>query len=750
MQGKGELVKTAVDLAVESFEDESSLSAETLALFKIFATRAVKNALYLQSKQIDYPSTTDSYSPSLSSERENSAFPELDENSTPPTPPPPSTSTDIILHPGLSDLSNRANDSMSYRMAFSLLTVQKFSTSEELVNRIKSLNYKEGYALVTKWSSQTDDARRITYLICLVCDRHGKPRPRGNGIRLSRSKKIDCPVTIALDLNQNTNFWTARPQQGEHNHQPDDIQSHPSARLLDPASYKLIDDASLSGGRPLEIHSTLLRRGEKVIRKDIYNRRQFIKLADLSNRTPTQATLQLLEAEQWTFHFATDNKSQLIRLFAVHPLSRTRLQQYPTVLIIDATYKVNRYKMPVIHVCGITATNKTFDVGFCFVKTEKTMVYLWFAEHLRALYDQLSLTPSLIVTDNDAALINAISRPHTFSSVKRVLCLWHIKQNVRVHLFREVKVTKGMPTVEIEKIEDLRKRFISDFWLTVVASDQAGYRSASSDLEAKYLDSLPHTVQYFWTFLHPLRLYWAYHLTHTSPLFGVEVTSRAESAHARLKQYIPRCTVDIYTSVKCVKRMIESCEPELGSSIAYDQANYPIHFCQDKIFSDGLFQHVSSAALRQFYRQVLYFRDKKNYRSQCSYLFEPSMGILCSHSIAQRISNDAAWKVTVGDFHSFWYFDPGLSGKNTRTRYCEVLDPAVGTEQRQEKFKSGTARHQTTSSKRCLSQFEVLEGEHASLVSASTASQKPKRSKSSRPDGADDYKQFVQVFSSKQ
>jgi alpha-glucosidase len=38
------------------------------------------------------------------------------------------------------------------------------------------------------------------------------------------------------------------------------------------------------------------------------------------------------------------------------------------VLIIDSTYKTNRYRMPLLEVVGVTTTNLTFCVGFAYLE----------------------------------------------------------------------------------------------------------------------------------------------------------------------------------------------------------------------------------------------------------------------------------------------------------------------------------------------------------------------------------------------
>lgn len=749
MLSRSEINQMAIDLAIRTIEDEEphTLTAEMMKKFKLFATRAIQNASFIHASQ------------------KETSPPTSESEILPDCPPETTPSSEVVLYSAPSDPRSesiiQADSHTEYisthtdhqavlpeglSSALSSVTSRMFSSSKEAVDTVKGLNRNHGYALVTKWSTRVSKTDARFSYIALACDRHGSPKPRGNNIRISRSRKIDCPVEMMVQLDKVTNTWFVRPQTGCHNHPSDDIQSHPSARLLSAESKQLVIEMSVSGCRPLEIRSLLHLRGYFVILKDIYNIRQHHKLVVLSNRSPTQTILQQLEMDRWTFHIATDQRGHLTHLFLAHPLSKARLKQYPNVILIDATYKINRYKMPVIHVTGVTATDETFDIAFCFVRSEKAIDYLWFTEHLKQLFDEVSATPLLIVTDNDQSLLNSLSKPHTFPSVKRVLCLWHIKKNVRTHVLREVKITNTMSDEEKEWIKTRRDGFIDDFWKVVTAPTEAIYNINAKALEEINTEMFPFCVQYFRDYLHPRRQYWAYHQTHATLLFGVRVTSRNEGAHARLKQYLPKSTGDLFTCVMGIKRLIENTESALETSISYHRANFPIHLHQDKIFSEKLFQHVSFHAITLFYKQVQVSRDKFTFNPRCKNLFERSMGIPCAHTIVQRLREERTWKVKVSDFHLHWYYDRTLSIDTTWTRYHDVLDPVVLRDPRQDDTYWHPQNFRKTSSKRNLTQAEIVEIEDDARASTALVPTHGRARKQPRQKPVEEYEQFVHIY----
>lgn len=76
---------------------------------------------------------------------------------------------------------------------------------------------------------------------------------------------------------------------------------------------------------------------------------------------------------------------------------------------MDCTYKTNWYGDAFTYIVGITATNKSFFVGFGFIHNEKQPACQGVLEDLRSIYNQLHLpAPRAIVTDKEKGLLNAI------------------------------------------------------------------------------------------------------------------------------------------------------------------------------------------------------------------------------------------------------------------------------------------------------------------------------------------------------
>lgn len=60
--------------------------------------------------------------------------------------------------------------------------------------------------------------------------------------------------------------------------------------------------------------------------------------------------------------------------------------------MIDATYKTNKYKMPLIIISRVMPLNTSYYIAFAFVSKEITYeVYKWLFECVKDLYEYLDI-----------------------------------------------------------------------------------------------------------------------------------------------------------------------------------------------------------------------------------------------------------------------------------------------------------------------------------------------------------------------
>jgi hypothetical protein len=272
--------------------------------------------------------------------------------------------------------------------------------------------------------------------------------------------------------------------------------------------------------------------GADIVMKDIYNARQKIRADALNGRTPIQALISHFSEDDFVWSEKHDGHGHVTHLFFSYKKALDLYRFYPEVLLIDSTYKTNRFNMPLCIVVGITAVNTTFFVRFAFLRSEQQVDFTWALQQLSAAAGS-SHKPMVVVTDRDLALMNSVA--DVFPSAKHLLCTWHIDKNVKARcwpFFRDAPTTSaGTPT-------ELWDHFEGD-WKTLVRSlTQGEYNRNRAVMKARHRR---HTfslnyVETVWLRDHKERFVYAWTLQHLH--LGTVVTSRVESAHSLLKRYI--------------------------------------------------------------------------------------------------------------------------------------------------------------------------------------------------------------------
>ena len=230
---------------------------------------------------------------------------------------------------------------------------------------------------------------------------------------------------------------------GVHNHAAAQyFEGHSFAGRLNETETGLLVDMSKSNVKPKDILYTLKTRDEHnaTTMKTIYNARHKYKIKELARRSQMQQLLSKLSEHNYVEWHRNNEDTDCVRdLFFAHPFSIELLHAFPHILIMDCTYKTNKYRMPLLEIVGITSTEMTFSVAFVYLKYEREDNYTWALEKLKSIM-QINVLPSVIVTDREMALMNAIEK--VFRDASNLLCRWHISKNVLANC-KKLFETKG-------------------------------------------------------------------------------------------------------------------------------------------------------------------------------------------------------------------------------------------------------------------------------------------------------------------
>src|SRR2546421_2850316 len=261
------------------------------------------------------------------------------------------------------------------------------------------------------------------------------------------------------------------------------------------------------------------------------------------------------------FDYRTDTTGRVTHLFFAHPKSIELLAKYPEVLLLDCTYRTNKFKMPLLNIVGTTCLNKNYHVAFCFLAKEEEEDYVW---ALKQLQDLLATNASIhvLVTDRELALINACRQ--IFPEAAWLLCIWHIEKNILTHAAEFFE--KGIA----------RDTFIKAWTKVVHSTSIQAYEDNWNEFQNEYSATAPGLVQYIkdtWIVLWKRSMIQAY--TNKVLHLGNRVTSRVEGAHNTIKSYLQCSTGDLKAVYDSINLLLANQHASYEAEIALNKSRSP-------------------------------------------------------------------------------------------------------------------------------------------------------------------------------
>ncbi|GAU48660.1 hypothetical protein TSUD_189150 [Trifolium subterraneum] len=195
--------------------------------------------------------------------------------------------------------------------------------------------------------------------------------------------------------------------------------------------------------------------------KQCYNARYRYKAKMRASMSEMQHMFKHLSDNKYFFKYRShvDEEGEYLQdIFFAHPRSLSLFNYFPTVLVMDSTYKTNKYNMPLFEIVGFTSTERTYNVGFAWLTNEKEDNFIWALQQLWSLVRNEGSLPKVILTDRDTALMNAVGQ--VFPKSAAMVCRVHVQKNVGSKIKDLLKVREG-EEVEKEIVwANLEKAFI--------------------------------------------------------------------------------------------------------------------------------------------------------------------------------------------------------------------------------------------------------------------------------------------------
>lgn len=388
-----------------------------------------------------------------------------------------------------------------------LCCVQVFESKAALIRWVHITGKRNNCVIVIQRSNLGNSGNKRRPRIKFSCERGGKFR-KFKGItkmvdkrtqnsevdgnkadeqqrsRLTSTKKCEC-LFLLKAFNIGSDEWVLEVACGIHNHvAPSYLEGHSYAGRLCEEEHELLVDMSKRLMRPKDILTTIKSRdpSNTSTMRTIYNARYFARIIARAGRTQMQQLLKNLRDHHYIEYHRSENH-MVTDLFWCHSFSLQMLRTFPHVLIMDCTYKTNRYRFPLFEIVGITSTEQTFNVAFVYMSKETEDNYRWALSMLRTLMDEDSM-PGVIVTDRELALMKATE--NVFPDTHQILCKWHISKNVLRKCKGKFKTKEGW------------EAFNNDWHSLVDCSTEDEYLHSLAAFESKY-SALTEEINYLKT-----------------------------------------------------------------------------------------------------------------------------------------------------------------------------------------------------------------------------------------------------------
>eukprot|EP00268_Persea_americana_P034804 TRINITY_DN3440_c2_g1_i6.p1 TRINITY_DN3440_c2_g1~~TRINITY_DN3440_c2_g1_i6.p1 ORF type:complete len:952 (-),score=86.58 TRINITY_DN3440_c2_g1_i6:87-2942(-) len=517
---------------------------------------------------------------------------------------------------------------MDYSSEF--ITQEIFKSREALIKWARDVGRRNGFVIVIKTSNAGGHGKKPR--LTLVCERSGYYRDTRKKrevntkkkMKLLGSKKCGCPFSLqGINLGTNDD-WMLHVVCGVHNHPVADfLEGHSFVGRLAEEETSLLADMSKSMARPKKILVTLKQRCDLNVStmKTIYNARHRFKVAERARRTSMQKLFARLAKHKYIeWHRKCDDTETVADLLWTHPTGLDLLRAFPYVLMMDGTYKANRYRMPLLEIIGVTSTEKTFSVCFAYLQYEREDNYAWALGILRSVIGEGAL-PSVIVTDREITLMKAIST--VFPGATHFLCRWHINRNV------SAKCKKMFETKE------KWDRFIISWNMLVSSSTEEQYNMQLAMLNKEF-KAYPKALEYVrCSWLDPYRDRFVAAWTDRSMHFGNTTISKVESSHAQLKRHLGSSQWTSELSWTKIHNLLELQHTNI--KVSFEKSKRDVQHNFKPLEFKELWGNISISALEKILVEMKRANSVGIDQDACGCVIRRTHSLPCAHEIAEYI-----------------------------------------------------------------------------------------------------------------
>ncbi|KAL8457224.1 hypothetical protein ACS0TY_035171 [Phlomoides rotata] len=370
--------------------------------------------------------------------------------------------------------------------------------------------------------------------------------------------------------------------------------------------------------------------------RTIYNARNKYRISEYCGRSQLQYLMsKLVENKYFHYTISCQKTNTLKELFFAHPVSVQLVRAFPKILIIDCTYKTNRYRLPYLEIVGVTSTGMTFSVGYMYLEAEKEENYTWALGVLRDLLGDVCLH-TMIIIDREKALMNTVASK--FLESRHFLCTWHIAKNVFAKC-------KGHFTSNVQW-ED----FYNQFNRVMFSNSEKDFEDVVRVLHSDFATSMKSVNYVMNQWIDPYKERFVTAWTNQVMHFGNTTTNRVESHHSALKRMLGNSLGNFETNWVKTDTLFEACHTAIKHSFE-KSVNIAQHKFSFTVYN-SLRGVVSTCALEKLFDEMKEVRCENFDPSTCTHILRRVYGLPCAHELHEYVRADKPIPINVVD--AFW------------------------------------------------------------------------------------------------
>ncbi|CAG8806225.1 27679_t:CDS:2, partial [Gigaspora margarita] len=213
-------------------------------------------------------------------------------------------------------------------------------------------------------------------------------------------------------------------------------------RKFDQNDFELIEKLSDDGLQTKDIFLVLNSVSSKYVYKpDIYNAMSCQCQCKLQGLSKIEVLLKTLKndnniigdiAIKPVYNDEHDQNGEFIQAIfwayhnAIHEVAIAK-----DVLIIDTTYKTNRFSIPLVVICSIDHFGSLYPLAYAFIYSETRDFYCWIMQQLNKVLTILTSDAHITTIITNRKLVLMATTSLVFPYAKHQLCIWYLFKNIQ-------------------------------------------------------------------------------------------------------------------------------------------------------------------------------------------------------------------------------------------------------------------------------------------------------------------------------